>query len=177
MLCYEHKRSNGEGTVMRGMAIFATTALLALSTSALADKTTSFADATGTCTRAVVKDLTSDPGLCSNKMVNVVFPNGRVGFIFILSGRTENTGGTFSFFGDGPKQIHRDKDNVIQPVDKVHFASKGTTDDLGASGSCVFENVFKGVPAKVSCSAETTRGKFIAEFLTNGTAPNVTQTP
>ena len=80
-----------------------------------------------------------------------------------------------SFFGDGPKQLHIDADTAMQPIDHVNFTFRGSTDQLVAAGSCRFSNPYKGKPARVSCTADTNQGKFAGEFISNGVAPNMSQ--
>jgi hypothetical protein len=53
--------------------------------------------------------------------------------------------------------------------------AQGSTDQLVAAGSCRFSNPYKGKPARVSCTAETNRGKFAGEFISNSVAPNTSQ--
>jgi hypothetical protein len=61
----------------------------------------------------------------------------------------------------------------MQPIDKVVFTFKGSSDYLKATGSCSFSNPYKGIPSSVSCSATTSEGKFSGEFMTDGVSPNV----
>ena len=112
---------------------------------------------------------------CMDKVVNIEFPNGRIGFAFNLKRRGQSQIVTISFFGDGEKQLHLNADTAMQPIDKVHFTFKGSTDDLVAAGSCRFSNPYKGVPAEISCIADTNQGKFIGEFISNGRSPNMSQ--
>ena len=82
-----------------------------------------------------------------------------------------------SFFGDGSKQSHPDAETAIQPIDRVHFGFQGNTEDFVATGSCRFSDPYKGKPSLLSCSADTNRGKFSVEFVSNGRPPETTRIP
>jgi len=116
-------------------------------------------------------DVVTNPSVCSNKVLNVEFPNGRMGFAFTLQNSKGNPT-IVSFFGDGSKQLHIDADTAMQPIDHVNFTFQGSTDRLVAAGSCRFSNPYKGKPAGVSCTADTNQGKFAGEFISNGVAPS-----
>jgi hypothetical protein len=120
-------------------------------------------------------DVVTDPAHCLNKVVNFEFPNGRLGFAFALKGDPTKKTTVISFFGDGPKQLHIDTDNAVQPIDRVNFTFQGSTDQLVAAGSCRFSNPYKGKPARISCTADTNHGKFAGEFISNGVAPDTSQ--
>jgi hypothetical protein len=144
-------------------------------TPALADNLTVLGTLSGKCISATAMDVVTDSSLCMNSVVNIEFPNGRLGFMFNLRRKGEQQLVTISFFGDGTKQLHLNQDTAMQPIDRVHFTFKGSTDDLVAAGSCRFSNPFKGVPAQVSCSADTNQGRFAGEFISDGRSPNMSQ--
>jgi hypothetical protein len=142
---------------------------------ARADNLTTLATLTGRCTAVMAMDVVTDPSLCLNKVVNIEFPNGRLGFAFTLQHKVDPKPTIISFFGDGPKQLHIDADTAMQPIDHVNFTFRGSTDQLVAAGSCRFSNPYKGKPARVSCTADTNQGNFAGEFISNGVAPNMSQ--
>jgi hypothetical protein len=119
-------------------------------------------------------DVVTDPSLCSNKVVNIEFPNGRLGFMFSLNRKGESPV-IVSFFGSGEKQLHITKDIAMQPIDQVHFTFQKSTDDLAVAGSCRFSNPYKGVRSQITCSADSSQGKFVGEFISDGIAPNTSE--
>ena len=141
-----------------------------------ADNVTVTATLTGVCKNAMAMDVATDPGLCQNKVLNLEFPNGRIGFVFVLQKKGSKDVVVISFFGDGRQQLHLNADTAMQPIDRVHFTFQGSTDDLVAAGSCRFTNPYKGKPSLVSCTADTNRGKFAGEFVSDGRPPNMSQT-
>ena len=160
---------------MRILEIFVAAFLVGISTAALADNLTTFGTLTGRCTAVTAMDVSTAPTLCSNKLVNVEFPNGRVGFVFTLQRTGDVKPTVISFFGNGSEQLHVDADTAVQPVDSVNFTFRNSTDRLVAAGSCRFSNPYDGKPARVSCAADTNQGKFIGDFISNGVPPNMTQ--
>jgi hypothetical protein len=142
---------------------------------AFAGNLTTLATLSGTCTSITAMDVVTDPSFCLNKIVNVEFPNNRLGFAFTLQRKGDLKPAIISFFGDGPKQLHLDADTAMQPIDHVNFTFQGSTDQLVAAGSCRFSNPYKGEPARVSCTADTNQGKFVGEFISNGVAPDISQ--
>ena len=129
---------------------------------------------TGKCISATAMNTRSDPRMCSNKVLNMEYPNGRIGFTFVLTAN-DGSAAVISFSGLGSKQIHKDKDHVTQPVDRIVFTFSGSTDNLKAAGSCSFANPYQGRPVKVSCTADTDQGTFSGEFLSNGVSPDITE--
>jgi len=81
----------------------------------------------------------------------------------------------FSFFGDAANRMHADGVTAILPVDHVYFTVQGSTDDLPAAGSCSATDPRKGSPVRISCSADTARGRFAGEFVGDGTLPEASQ--
>jgi hypothetical protein len=161
--------------VLRGGAVFATVLAVAISVPALSDSLTTLATLTGRCTAVTEMDVAIDPALCLNKVINVEFPNGRLGFVFSAQRKGDPKPTVISFFGDGSKQLHIDADTAMQPVDHVNFTFQGSTDQLLGAGSCRFSNPYKGSPARVSCAADTNQGRFAGEFISNGVAPSLSQ--
>jgi hypothetical protein len=146
-----------------------------LTSAAVADNLTRLATLTGKCTAITAMDVVSDPSLCINKVVNIEYPNGRIGFLFTMMKKGDPKPVVVSFFGDGKNQLHIDADTAMQPIDRVHFTFQGSTDDLVVAGSCRFSNPYKGTPARVSCSVDSNQGKFAGDFVSNGTPPNTSQ--
>jgi hypothetical protein len=162
--------------VNRRMVVSLVTGLaVGVPSAAVADQLTTLATLTGRCTAITAMDVVTDPSLCVSRVVNVELPNGRLGFAFTLQRKGEPKPTVISFFGDGPKQLHIDADTAMQPIDHVNFTFQGSTDQLVAAGSCRFSNPYKGKPARVSCTADTNQGKFSGEFISNGVAPNMSQ--
>jgi hypothetical protein len=155
--------------------VFVPLAFLLTLHAAHADNLTTLATLPGKCIAVIAMDVVSDPTLCASKMSNIEFPNGRLGFIFVMNRPHDARSVVISFFGDGRKQLHLDKDTAMQPIDQVHFTFQGSTDNLIAAGSCRFSNPYKGDPATVACAADTNQGKFEGKFISNGTAPNMSQ--
>ncbi|HXC27773.1 MAG TPA: hypothetical protein VNV38_07440 [Stellaceae bacterium] len=146
-------------------------------TAALPDNLTITAVLAGKCTSATAMDVAMKSGPCTDKIIQVELPNQRLGFTFFLRREGEKNSGTFfAFWGDGSKQLHLNPDTAMQPIDRVDFFFQGSTDHLVAAGSCRFSNPYKGVPAQVSCSADTNEGKFTGEFISDGRPPDMTQT-
>ena len=141
-----------------------------------ADNLKVIATLTGVCKNAMAMDVATDPALCQNKVVNFEFPNGRLGFVFVLQKKGSKDVAVVSFFGHGKQQLHLNPDTAMQPIDRVHFTFEGATDDLVAAGSCRFSNPYKGKPSLISCTADTNKGKFAGEFVSDGRPPNISQT-
>lgn len=149
--------------------------LVGLTSAAVADNLTRLATLTGRCIALTAMDVVTDPSLCTNKVVNIEYPNGRIGFLFTMMKKGDPKPLVVSFFGDGKNQLHIDADTAMQPIDRVHFTFQGSTDDLIVAGSCRFSNPYKGTPARVSCSVDSNQGKFAGDFVSNGIAPNTSQ--
>jgi hypothetical protein len=96
---------------MKISSLIVTILIVAGSTSfAWADGTT-VATLTGSCTRAMaIKDLTN-PSWCSNNVISMEYPNGRVGFKFLVRAKNDLTA-NFTFLGVATKQIHKDIANL-----------------------------------------------------------------
>jgi hypothetical protein len=88
------------------------------------DNLTVLGTLTGKCTSVTAMDVVADASICMDKVVNIEFPNGRIGFAFNLKRRGESQIVTISFFGDGEKQLHLNADTAMQPIDKVHSLSR-----------------------------------------------------
>jgi hypothetical protein len=126
---------------------------------------------TGKCTKVIALGELSNPRMCSNKIVNAEHSNGRNSFTFVLHAKDDSSA-SITFSGIGASQVHKDKNHVIQPVDRIIFNFDGSIDDLKAVGSCSFANPYLKKPVKVSCKAETSRGLFVGEFISNGVSPD-----
>jgi hypothetical protein len=120
----------------------------------------------GRCNHLIV--LGSDKtNACQSKMLNTEFVDGRSGFYFVASDDV-----VISFSGMGPGQIKLNEDIAIQPIDTIIVGVKGRTSKVRAVGKCRFENPLKGsVP--ISCQADTPEGIFEADFVTDGSAPDM----
>jgi hypothetical protein len=125
----------------------------------------------GSCTKAEAMSVLVDPKICLPEIMNSEYRDGHIAFTFVTQ-RNEGVA-VISFSGFGPDQIHVDRDDVMQPIDKVVFTFEGSSDYLKANGSCSFSNPYKGTPSSVSCSAMTSEGKFSGEFITDGVSPNI----
>src|ERR1051325_4260419 len=102
------------------------------------------------------------------KLINPALPNGREGFLFVLR-KSQTFAVGIGFFGNGEQEIHQE-DHVVLPVDHVDITFNGTT-SRAAAGSCTFANPNKRVPVSISCSADPADGKFVIEFLSDGSRP------
>ena len=135
-------------------------------------KLTELATLKGHCTKLVApdQDYTST---CSSQLLNPNYDDGRSGYYYIGSDIL------ITFSGKGNQQVKTDPDNVVQPIDMViiNHASKNAPVVLRAVGQCKFSNPEKGNPAPVSCVATTEKGKFEAEFTSDGTPPDVKEFP
>lgn len=120
----------------------------------------------GTCAELLVGDLEFSKA-CSQKLLNVTYPDGRVGFYFVLD---DSRIITFTGMdGDNPTP---DTDSV--DLDKVIVSRKDTPDQpdvFPAKGTCSFGNPMKG-PATIACEGTLSDGKrFSAAFTTDGKPP------
>ncbi len=128
----------------------------------------------GTCTMVKAAGLFADKQFCVPQIMNTEYVDKRVAFTFFIHNReAQKEAAIVTFSGYGPDQTHYSKDEVFQPVDKIVFTLAGSSDYLKSSGICTFSNPYKGIPAKVTCSARTTEGEFIGEFVSNGVAPDM----
>lgn len=158
---------------MRARALGCTLAVIAAA--AQADDLTTYTALTGRCTAVTTLGVAVDPARCADRVVNVAFPSGRLGFMFLLNRSGEPAPVLFSFFGDAANRIRPEAAMTILPIDHVYFTVQGNTDDLPAAGSCTSADPRKGGPVRLSCSADTARGRFDGEFVGNGTLPETSQ--
>jgi hypothetical protein len=120
----------------------------------------------GACEHLVIGDLAlSDT--CSSKLLSVSYPDGRVGFYFVLDdGRIV----TFSGMdGDNPTA-----DSDVVDLDKLIMTRKDTPDQpdvFAATGTCTFGNPFKGVMTIACEGTLSDKRAFSASFKTNGQPP------
>ncbi|WP_411035230.1 hypothetical protein [Shinella sp. BYT-45] len=124
------------------------------------------AGVTGSCGKLVVGDRQLTDA-CSAKLLNVTYPDGRVGFYFVL---TDGRIVTFSGMdGDNPTP-----DTDVVDLDKVIMSRTDTPDQpdvFQASGTCGFGNPMKG-PMTISCEGTLAGGgAFSAAFTTDGKPP------
>ena len=153
--------------------------VLALGAGVLISATNAFAGATvatlsGKCTSFVAMGISADPALCKNQVMNIEMPNGRNGFAFFLN-KPNGESAMVTFFGDGNKQVHKDKDHAIQPIDRVRFKFQESTDDLKAVGTCSFANPYMRKPVTTECRATTSKGDFSGKFTSDGVSPNLSE--
>jgi hypothetical protein len=123
---------------------------------------------TGKCTNLVVMNVAFDPTLCSGKVISLKRgPNG-YGFAFMLDRQDEVGPLVMVFRGTKPKQTHtpRRQGALALPIYSVQLTFDGSTDQLVATGSCSLSNV------GASCSANTIKGNFAGEFISNSVAPD-----
>ena len=59
-------------------------------------------------------DVATDPGICQNKVVNIEFPNGRIGFVFTLQRPKDKGVVVISFFGNGKNQLQKQCKRSLQ---------------------------------------------------------------
>jgi hypothetical protein len=149
--------------------------LTVIAVAAQADDLTTYTTLTGRCVAVVTLGAAVDPARCAGRVVNVAFPSGRLGFMFPLNRSGEPKPVLFSFFGDAANRMHPDGVTAILPIDHVYFTVQGSTDDLPAAGSCSSADPHNGSPVRISCSADTARGRFAGEFVGDGTLPEASQ--
>jgi len=100
-------------------------ALVFIPATTRADDVTTYSALTGRCTAVVTMDVVTDPTRCAKQVVNIEYPSGRTGFMFVLNQRGDATPTVFSFLGDGARQLHPNGDTAIQPIDHVYVTSEG----------------------------------------------------
>ena len=105
---------------------------------------------------------------CGSKLLNMSYPNGRVGFYFIL-----DDGRAITFSGmDGANPT---PDTDVVDLDKVIVGIKGKPDKpkvFAASGTCKYGNPYAG-ESTVICNGTMVDGQtFSASFTSDGTPPN-----
>lgn len=123
---------------------------------------------TGTCERLVVagEDMTNT---CEGRLIQSIYRTGRTGFTVNIG-----SGGAITFSGiEGEKP---DADSQLQSVDKVivnRGKDGGPISSKGVTGSCFYENPFKG-PATTKCEGtDAEKGAYFLQFRTDGTPPNL----
>ncbi|MDR4305673.1 hypothetical protein IHQ68_03425 [Chelatococcus sambhunathii] len=89
---------------------------------------------------------------CAGKMLNTTYPDGRVGFYFVM---TDGSIVTFSGY-DRPNPT---PDTDLMAIDKIIVANKrsGKSDEFAAFGRCTYGNFYKGFRT-VSCRATSQDG-------------------
>ena len=121
---------------------------------------------TGSCDKLILgKQKLADS--CSGKLLNMSYPDGRVGFYFIL-----DDGRIVTFSGMDAPNPTPDTDDV--KVDKVIMGVKGKPKDpevVAATGTCTYGNPYKG-ESTVSCDGTMSNGqRFSARFTSDGKPP------
>lgn len=122
---------------------------------------------TGSCDKLLVsRQKLGD--LCDGKLLNMSYPDGRVGFYFILE-----DGRAITFTGmDGANPT---PDSDVVDLDKVIIGVKGKPNSpkvVSATGTCKYGNPYKG-ESTVICAGKTAVGSaFSATFTTDGNPPN-----
>lgn len=124
----------------------------------------------GMCQKLIGYD-TDVSDKCVNRLANAEWSDGHTSFLFVVHNEASQDA-TISFSGNGKKQIHKDADTVVQPIDYVFGTFAGKTDKIKAVGTCLFTNPYKG-KATVRCTADTAMGRFTGVFLTDGNEPDV----
>jgi hypothetical protein len=105
---------------------------------------------------------------CGGKLMNSSYPDGRVGFYFIL-----DDGRTITFSGmDGANPT---PDTDVVDLDKVIIGIKGKPSKpkvVAASGTCKYGNPYAG-QSTVTCNGKMVDGQtFSANFTSDGSPPN-----
>jgi hypothetical protein len=113
----------------------------------------------------MVMDQLIDPGLCSDQVTAIKLGSGGIGYTFTVNAEGNQKLWVMSFFG--PKQKHTSENGGADssPVYRIYLTADDSTNDLVALGSCVLSNANVEAPAKLSCSAVTTKGNFVGEFI------------
>jgi hypothetical protein len=138
----------------------ATTACLAgaliLSLASMAHAETLYAFA-GHCQRLMLEDRdVSDR--CEDVAWSARFPEGRIGYIFIMDDRTHVA---FSWHGDRPDDVAGVAASTTT-VDRVSFLVRGDVEQIDATGVCALAK--DGAAPTIACEAKTPRGAFAARF-------------
>lgn len=120
----------------------------------------------GSCNRLVIGSLDLTDA-CSGKLLSVAYPDGRVGFYFVL-----NDGRIVTFTGmDGDNPT---PDTDVVNLDRLIMTRKDTPDQpdvSDVSGTCAFGNPFRGAMT-VSCEGSLPEGiGFTGSFTTDGQPP------
>lgn len=144
--------------------------LVGANTHANVDETTT-SILTGKCSSLTAFDKSVNKDFCSDKLLNIEYPNGRLGFYFTLGTDNEADSTIISFSGYGSNQIKKDKNNVLQPIDYVHISKEGFDNSTKAVGTCSFGNPYQNKPVTIDCKADTNIGKFAIKFITDGKVP------
>jgi hypothetical protein len=120
----------------------------------------------GTCDKLVIgKQKLGDS--CDGKLLNMAYPDGRVGFYFVL-----DDGRVVTFSGmDGANPT---PDTDIVELDKVIIGVKGKPNNpkvVNATGTCKYGNPYQG-ETTVTCNGKLADGQmFSASFTTDGNPP------
>lgn len=153
---------------MKLASLAATAACMLASLPAHAREATTMATLTGTCKKLIIAKADASQR-CVGRLINVTYNDGRSGFYFVAG---DLAAVTFSGMGSG--QVELNKDEVVQPIDRVIFTLIGTgtkPNMIAAVGSCRFTNPDMGRPSLVNCEATTKEGQFIADFVSDGRRP------
>jgi hypothetical protein len=135
------------------------------------DKGTTVETLSGACTKLTVMDDATDPALCSGSLLNLKLPSGQREFTFVVGQPGSPKSAIMSFFGPRSRRVHHESGGSTFPIYRVYVTSNGGTVDLVAVGSCVLSAHDRITPAKVSCAANTIRGNFAFEFVSDGVPP------
>jgi len=149
-------------------AVIGTVILSALSTTAFAQQAINGGGQmfllSGKCSKLTIgKKSYAD---CAPGVISTMYPNRRVGFHFSTQA---GFGASFSGMdGENPTD-----NSDISHIDKVIINEKGgDPKTFEATGKCLYENPYAGVPAKVACSGSLDDGrKFSALFMSDGSKP------
>jgi hypothetical protein len=107
---------------------------------------------------------------CDSKLANMVLPNGREGFIFMLEKPGTPTL-ALGFFGYGSREVHTNSGQVVLPIDHIDMTVNGNSGHTPANGQCLFADPTTGRPAPVTCIATTSVGNFSGTFMSDGSMP------
>lgn len=108
---------------------------------------------------------------CEPIIMNTAYPDGRIGFYFVLAG-----GKVITFSGMDGENPSVDTD--VTHLDRVVINLKGPSqkpDVVNAKGTCTYGNPYKGI-STVHCSGNLKDGrKFDAVFITDGAEPKISE--
>lgn len=140
-------------------------ALAALLAAPAAAQDVTIVSVAGDCER-LVYDGADHTGECPDRMLQMAYPDGRVGF-YAASGDV-----IFTISGyDGPKP---DENTQLHDIDSIILGRSGSDPvRQGASGLCSYSNPYRG-PMTISCQGTAEDGSsFLMVFRTDGSEPEV----
>lgn len=122
---------------------------------------------TGKCSDVIVSGKAINT--CVDMLGSSTFKSGEVLFGFIIKSGGEAK--MLKFFGDGTQEISKGENSRILSIHSVEYNSPNKRNNYNAVGQCFYENPYRGIPAKIICTAETDAGPMKAKFITDGKEP------